>query len=130
ALTRRDERVGDLRRRGLEPLVGDVTDPASLAGWPADGDVLYAVGWDRASGQTMREVYLGGLANVLEMLPTVERFVLVGSTGVYGQTGGEEVDESAPAEPADEAGRLMLDAERLLRAKLPGGVVLRFAGLY
>src|SRR5437588_8619457 len=66
ALTRRADRADDLRRRGLEPLVGDVTDPASLAGWPADADVLYAVGWDRSSGRTMREVYLGGLANVLE----------------------------------------------------------------
>src|SRR5436305_14479415 len=91
ALTRRADRADDLRRRGLEPLVGDGTDPASLAGWPADVDVLYAVGWDDAAGQTMRDVYLGGLANVLEMLPAAERFVYAGSTGGCGQTGGEGV---------------------------------------
>src|SRR5436305_15046936 len=91
ALTRRADRADDLRRRGLEPLVGDVTDPGSLAGWPADVDVLYAVGWDRSSGESMREIYLGGLANVLELLPTVGRFVLVISTGVYARRGGEVV---------------------------------------
>jgi nucleoside-diphosphate-sugar epimerase len=78
----------------------------------------------------MREVYLDGLRHVLDTLPTPERFVYVSSTGVYGQTDGSWVDESSPAEPTEESGRVVLDAERLLREKLPAAVVLRIAGIY
>jgi nucleoside-diphosphate-sugar epimerase len=70
-----------------------------------------------------------GLANVLAGLPPPGRLVYVSSTGVYGQA-GDEVDESAPTEPADEAGRVVLEAERLLRRAGSALIILRFAGLY
>jgi nucleoside-diphosphate-sugar epimerase len=126
ALTR--SRADDLRALGIEPVLGDVTDPA-LRLLAAD-TVVYAVGLDRSSGKSMREVYLGGLANVLAVLPDVRRFVYVSSTSVYGQTGGEWVDESSPTEPAEDSGRVVLDCERLLREQRPDAIVLRFAGIY
>lgn len=127
ALTR--SRTADLGALGVQPVLGDVTDPASLR-LPAADTVLYAVGLDRSAGKSMREVYVGGLANVLDVLPAPRRFVYVSSTGVYGQTDGGWVDESSPTEPVEEGGQVALECERLLRARLPEAVVLRFAGIY
>src|SRR5207247_9149681 len=104
--------------------------PGSLPSLPAAGSVFYGVGLDRNAGRSMREVYVEGLANVLPALPGVERFLYVSSTGVYGQCRGEEVDETAATEPAEESGRVVLEAESLLRSRLPTAVVLRFAGIY
>ncbi len=128
ALTRRN--AAAFAAAGIEPVVGDVLDPASLNTLPAAATVLYAVGFDRTAGRPMREVYVDGLANVLAAVPRPARFVYVSSTSVYGQTDGGWVDESAPTEPADESGRVVLAAERLLRERLPDAVVLRSAGIY
>ena len=78
----------------------------------------------------MRTVFVDGLANVLDALEGQGRFVHVSSTGVYAQRDGEAVDETAATEPASESGRVVLEAERLLRERRPGAVVLRFAGIY
>ena len=67
---------------------------------------------------------------MLATLPDVRRYVYVSSTSVYGQTGGEWVDEASPTEPAEESGRIVLECERLLRERRPGAIILRFAGIY
>jgi nucleoside-diphosphate-sugar epimerase len=128
--TRSLARAAEFRRLGLEPVVCDVLDRASLRALPAVPTAVYCVGFDRAVGATMRQVYVVGLAQVVECLPRPSRFLYVSSTGVYGQADGEWLDEAAPTEPADEAGRTVLAAERLLRDRLPEAVVLRFAGIY
>ena len=89
-----------------------------------------AFGLDRSSGQTMRAVYVEGLANVLAALPAPARFVHVSSTSVYGQTDGEEVDEQSATEPEEESGKIVLEAERVLRRAAPEAIILRFAGIY
>lgn len=126
ALTR--SRGDELRAQGIEPVTGDVTDPALQL--PAADVVLYAVGMDRSAGRSMRDVYLGGLENALTALPDVRRFVYVSSTSVYGQTDGSWVDEFAATDPAEESGKVVLDCERLLHARRPDAIVLRFAGIY
>jgi len=55
--------------------------------------------------------------------------VYVGSTGVYAQTDGEEVDEEAATQPTEESGRVVLEAERL-PTRTRSAIVLRFAGIY
>ena len=115
---------------GIEPVAGDILDPHSLGKLPEAATVLYAVGLDRASGKSMREVYVGGLGSVLDTLPRCDRFVYVSSTSVYGQTDGSIVDENSPTEPTEESGQIVLEAERLLRAKRPDAIILRFAGIY
>lgn len=119
-----------LRAGGIEPIPGDVLDPNSLRTLPAASTVLYAVGMDRTAGKTMREVYVNGLANVLDALPPGGRFIYVSSTGVYGQSSGEWVTEASPTEPSEESGKVVLEAELLLRAKRPDAIILRSAGLY
>ena len=128
ALTRGNAEA--LRELGITPIVGDVLDLESLQWLPQAATVLHAVGLDRTSGKSMREVYVNGLANVLEAIPRPERFVFISSTSVYGQTDGSWVTEQSPTEPREDSGQVVLDAERLLRGKLPEANVLRFAGIY
>jgi nucleoside-diphosphate-sugar epimerase len=113
----------------VKPILGDVTDPATLH-LPFADTILYAIGLDRSSGKSMREVYVNGLRNVLDVLPTPKRFIYVSSTSVYGQRDGGWVDESSPTEPAEENGRIVLECEQLLRERLPSAIILRFAGIY
>ncbi len=108
----------------------DVLDPPSLLRLPAADTVLYAVGLDRSSGASMRSVYVDGLANVLAHLPTPNTFIYISSSSVYGQTGGEWVDEDSATAPQEEAGTIVHAAEEVLRDRLPDAVILRFAGIY
>jgi nucleoside-diphosphate-sugar epimerase len=130
ATTRRPEAVASFRRLGLEPLVCDVLDAASLRALPGADTVVYAVGLDRGAGATMRAVYVDGLAQVLENLPRPKRFVYISSSSVYGQSDGSWVDETAATAPSEEAGRIVLAAEDVVRQRLPEAVILRFSGIY
>jgi nucleoside-diphosphate-sugar epimerase len=129
-------RADEIAGIGIEPVIADVLRPETLTGLPAAERLFYAVGFDRAAGAAMREVYVDGLRNILDRLPpSVRRFVYASSTGVYGQTGGECVDEESPTDPQHESGRVVLEAERLVRAWADAhhdasAVILRFAGLY
>src|SRR5438270_846533 len=107
ALTRNN--AAALRELGVEPITGDVLDRDSLRALPAASTMLYAVGLDRAAGRTMREVYVGGLANVLDTLPPCGRFVYVSATSVCGQTNGEWVTETGPTKPTEESGKIVLE---------------------
>jgi nucleoside-diphosphate-sugar epimerase len=136
ALTR--NRADLLRSHVIEPIVGDVLEPASLKGLPQTDTVLYAVGLDRNAGRAMREVYVTGLENVMGALDQAQgrpslgfqRFLYVSSTSVYGQPVGSWIDETSPTEPLEESGKVVLEAEHLLRQFRPEAVILRFAGIY
>jgi nucleoside-diphosphate-sugar epimerase len=134
---RSQTRAAEVAAQGIEPLIVDVLDPPSLRNLPAADRVFYCVGFDRSAGPSMRAVYVDGLLNVLDHLPQrVTRLVYASSTGVYGQTEGEWVDEHTPPSPRTESGRICLDAEERLRdwidkqAGPTTAVTLRFAGLY
>lgn len=128
ALTRGNSR--QLAQLGIHPIMGDVRDCVSLKPLPAAETVLFAIGWDRTAGSSLREVYISGLNHFLDTLPGCSRFIYVSSTGVYGQTDGELVDETSVAEPLERAGQVVLEAERLLRSRRPDAIILRFAGMY
>ncbi len=133
AVTRYSERGSFLQSRGIEPIVGDIMAPDTLRSLPSADTVLFAVGHDRGCGHSIREVYVAGLMNVLEYLPSsVGRFIYVSSTGVFGQSDGSWVDETSPCEPKREGGRACWQAELLLRQHPLGrrAVVLRMAGIY
>jgi nucleoside-diphosphate-sugar epimerase len=131
ATTRSPQRAEEIRALGLDPVLCDVLQPATLDALPKTVDaVVHCVGFDRAAGVERRRVYVDGLANVLIALEgSAGRFLHVSSTGVYGQSDGAEVDENAATAPQEESGRVMLEAERLLLDRMPG-IVLRFAGIY
>lgn len=153
AVTRSDEKADALRHQGLEPLVFDLLDalphpgvfrragdgplvrPAIPVNLPAAETVLFAVGFDRSRGdQSVEDVFVGGLRNALGLLSPahVQRFIYISSTGVYGQSDGDWVDEQTPCHPTRPGGRACLDAEALLRASplADRAIILRMAGLY
>jgi nucleoside-diphosphate-sugar epimerase len=137
ALTRSPANAVMLREAGVQPLIGDVLDPASLAHLPQADTLLYAVGYDRAASASKREVYVNGLRNVLAaMAGRVGRVIYVSSTSVYGQSDGSWIDEESDCQPTTESGQTCLEAEDTLRTQIElGGLpadttILRLAGLY
>ena len=131
--TRSDQRAGELMRQGFEPLVIEITAPNRLVSLPAVDTVLYAVGFDRRAGVSREDVYCTGVKNVLQRLPRVnDRLIYISSTGVYGQSMGEWVDEQSACQPTQEGGQVCLAAEELLQTSPFGGqsVILRLAGIY
>ncbi len=135
-LVRSAPRAETIAKLGIEPLVGDVLKPETLLTLPSADRVFYAVGYDRAAGDPLAQVAVEGLRNLVRALPeSTSRLVLASTTGVYGQSNGEWIDEQSPAEPSGESGRVYLAAERVARdwgEQRPGSrvVVLRYAGLY
>ena len=141
AVTRSEHRSSELAGAGLFPIGADVTQPQTLScigDLPTPGGrevdcVLFAVGYDRTSDQSIHQVYAGGVQNVLNALPaSVERFIYISTTGVYGPGNGEWVDELTPPDPRRDGGRASLAAEEVLAAHPLGknSVVLRLAGIY
>ena len=131
ALTRSANNARVLCDSGIEPVIGDVTDAASLVRLPEIDTILYAVGLDRSSGKSQHEVYVGGLENVLDrVLGKVRRFLYVSSTSVYGQNGGEWVDETSDCRPEAENGKVCRNAELLLHSRFSAANILRLAGIY
>ena len=128
--TRSPQRAEEFRASGLEPIVCDVLRPDSLQALPRSADTLvYCVGFDRTAGLPMRTVYVEGLANVLTTLNGwTGRFLHVSSTSLYAQTDGEEIEEQAETHPMEESGRIVLEAEELLRNRRPEAIVLRSYG--
>jgi nucleoside-diphosphate-sugar epimerase len=133
ALTRTPQNAAVLGEQGIEPIVGDVLLPETLRSLPETEIVLYSVGYDRHSAASKRDVYVRGLANVLEARsPKVRRLLYISSTSVYGQDAREWVDETSETNPATEDGQIVLAAEEKVRQACPKGVasVLRFSGIY
>ena len=132
-VTRSEERARGVRQSGLHAIVADIMEPQSIRNLPPAKTVLYAVGYDRDGQHSRHDVAINGLMHVLKALPeTVERFLYISSTGVYGQTNGEIVDENSPCQPQREGGRICLAAERQLGTHAMGqrSVILRMAGIY
>ncbi|MES2870282.1 MAG: SDR family oxidoreductase [Pseudomonadota bacterium] len=78
--------------------------------------------------------YVDGLKHTLSWLKQhgqqPKRLLFVSSSGVYGQSDGEWIDETSPAEASSYSGRIMLEAEHVaLHSGIPASVV-RLTGIY
>jgi nucleoside-diphosphate-sugar epimerase len=140
AVTRSENRSLELASEGIDTIVADVTRPQTLGALRSSeferqgiDCVLFAVGHDRTAGQSIEEVYAGGVRNLLTVLPhSVQRFIYISTTGVYGPAEGAWVDERTPPDPRREGGRASFAAEQVLAGHALGAnsVILRLAGLY
>jgi nucleoside-diphosphate-sugar epimerase len=150
--SRKRERLAGLKELGFTPVRWDVTgaeieqiidaikrdddidDLPTMFSLPEVDVVVYAIGYDRASGRTIDEVYVQGLITTMSALPGNPKIVYASSTGVYGDAGGALIDERALLEPTDPSGQACLNAEKMLCtiADLQGldYCILRFAGIY
>ena len=135
--SRSSEGADRLRSEGITPVIADVTDTLAINRIPTSSRIVYCVGYDRSSGTPMRGVHATGIGRLLDRLERetwAGRIVYTSSTGVYGQDGGEWVDEDSPAEPSSASGEACLEAETLLAKRTGLGPwtsgVIRLAGLY
>jgi len=141
ATTRDRARAEAIEAFGAEPIILDVTadDPGweklfLAIGFPAT--VVWTVGFDRSAGASYHDVHAAGLTRLLDALASAPfsskpRLIFASSTGVWGDERGGIVNEDTPTDPTREAGRVLVEAERLLGAHAAGpGTALRFAGLY
>ena len=131
--TRSSKRASRFRDEGFEPWLADVTQPETLTGLGNYDTALFAVGFDRSQSEhKISDVYVDGLRNVLTAVHNVDRLLYISSTGVYGQSDGEWIDEESECSPTREGGRACLEAERQLSAHRLGrlAIILRLAGIY
>ena len=123
---------------GLSPHRADLTDPGSLADAPDADWLVFAASSGGRGADAAREVYVDGLRTSVDVYAAREdspdRLVYASSTGVYGDHGGDWVDESTPLDPTTEKTAVLAEAERLAREYAADagidGTVARFAGLY
>ena len=118
---------------GVELLRADLADASSLADLPDDLEALVvSVTPDRYDLDGYRATYLEGARNLAAALGgrRLTRVFWVSSTGVYGEQGGGDVDESTPAEPDSERGRVLLAAEQALSGQDWPATAVRLAGIY
>ncbi|MGH8158651.1 MAG: NAD-dependent epimerase/dehydratase family protein [Rhodanobacter sp.] len=118
---------------GIHWLRADLTRPESLRELPAGiTRMVYLPTPDRRDAAAYRGVFVDGLRHLLDVLgdASLQRVLLVSSTAVHGEHGGDWVDENTPPAPPGFNGAVLLEAEQLLAAQRPSAVVLRLAGLY
>ncbi|AHG03112.1 sugar epimerase/dehydratase [Halobacterium sp. DL1] len=123
---------------GFEAVRADVTDADSLATIPDVDAVVFAASSGGRGADAAREVYVDGLRTAVEQFGSREnppdQFVYTSSTGVYGDHGGDWVDEETALDPTTEKTTVLAEAERVaLEEGSAAGMdptVVRFAGLY
>lgn len=118
---------------GVTTLAADVTRPETLGCLPPALDqVVFALSAGAGGPAAYQAVYVDGTRHVLAALAgqSLRRVLWVSSTGVYGQSAGEAVDEETPAHPATATGHKLLAAEAAARAAGWPVTVVRLGGLY
>lgn len=119
--TTREERRAPLARRAERVLVLRADDRDALAAALADADVavftLAPSGDQAVDAPTYAATYRDSFASLVELLPQLpqlRQIVYTASCAVYGDAGGDWVDESTTPEPRDDHGQVLLESERLL----------------
>lgn len=130
ALVHRPIQVSGHMHPRLELFRGDLDEPSSLPVDAMAGTRLYHFAPPPGYGDV--DLRIRRLIDALAEPP--EKIVLISTTGVYGDCGGEWVNESRPPRPGSDRARRRLDAERAVSAyandrDLPL-VILRVAGIY
>lgn len=128
---RRVEALG----RGVQPWRIDLTGTSGFGSPPAAFDYLfYTASADRRDEDHYRAVYVDGLRELLSALreagSPLQRVFFTSSTAVYGQSAGEWVDETSETESLRFNGRILLDAETIVREAPETGINLRLSGIY
>ena len=114
ALTSSPTRCTELREAGAVPLLGNLNDAASLQRFGALADAVLHLA--PPPGQGAQDLRTAHLLQVLARGGRVKRLVYGSTTGVYGDAGGTQFDETRPLAPATDRACRRVDAERRLRA--------------
>jgi nucleoside-diphosphate-sugar epimerase len=131
-LTSSAARVAELRAAGVQPLVGNLDEPATLARLAGLADAVLHLAPPPLHGTT--DPRSANLLRALARKGRVRRVVYGSTSGVYGDCGGASIDETRAVNPATDRARRRVDAERRLRwyGRAFGARVtlLRIPGIY
>ncbi|MHA6491622.1 SDR family oxidoreductase [Pseudomonas borbori] len=120
----------------IRPVAGDLQRDDCPAAWPGGAldYLVYCAAANAHDEAGYRAAYVEGLRRVFGWLAArgqrPRRVLFVSSSGVYGQQGGEWVDEASPAEAQGFSGRIMLEAEQLALSSGFAASVVRLTGIY
>lgn len=139
-LLARGDAVWALRRNppeqttdGIHWLCADLTEAGSLRELPEGiTQLVYLPTPDRRDRAAYHAVFVDGLRHLLAALgeSSLQRALLVSSSAVYGDQGGDWVTERTPVAPPGFNGEVLLEAEKMLAGAACTTIVLRLAGLY
>jgi len=129
AVTSQPDRRHELRAAGAVPIVANLDMPETLARLARLARNIVHLAPPQSEGVTDRRS-----RNLTAILPDQANMVYVSTTGVYGDCGGEMVDETRPVRPQNARAKRRVDAERVLRrwARRSGSrlAILRVPGIY
>ncbi len=122
---------------GIRWVQADLTCRESLSVISGDFDyALYAASSSQGGSQDYTRIYCQGLQNIIHRLEghLKKKMIYLSSTGVYGQDDGEWVDEEMPTRPPSETGKILLQAEEVLKRQdsisMNCWVIMRLSGIY
>jgi nucleoside-diphosphate-sugar epimerase len=131
-LTSSPERRRELRVAGAVPLVGNLDEPASLGRLAGLVDAVLHLAPPPSFG--VSDPRTVNLLRALSRSSRPLRVVYASTTGVYGDCGGEWIDETRPVSPATDRARRRVAAEQTIRrVGLRGRIratILRIPGIY
>src|SRR6185369_8632751 len=132
AMARTPERARDLARLGVRSFVADLDQLPGSEALPRAALLLHAAPPQSEGTADNRTRAL--LATLDAQSFPLRRLVYIGTSGVYGDCAGEEVDESRPLRPATPRAQRRADAEAVptewcARHKV-ALVILRAPGIY
>ena len=137
ALTRNAEKAAQLREMGLsEVVVENLHEMAWHRKLSGSYDAVVNCVSSAGGGlEGYHQSYVKGQQSILKWAwgKAIRSYVYTGSTSVYPQDGGVEVDEAADTSAAPPTGQLLLDSERTLVSasdQFDAWYVLRLAGIY
>jgi nucleoside-diphosphate-sugar epimerase len=132
ALTSSPERMPALRAAGAMPLLGNLDDPTTLGRLGGLADRVLHLAPPPGTGRT--DPRTAHLLRALARGGRTARLVYGSTTGVYGDCGGDWVDETRAVNPSTDRARRRVDAEARLRhfGRHSGCqvTILRIPGIY
>ena len=115
----------------INAIACDLTKPEALRAVPKDVDaVIYCMTPGERSETRYRAVFVEAQQRLIDHLSGLSRWIFVSSTSVYGQSGGEWVDETSATEPSRYNGRVLLEGEQVAQRSGLDYTNVRFGGIY
>jgi len=121
-----------LQQASISPLQANLDDPASLQDLPLTDALVYYFAPPPSTGIT--DTRMGHFLAAMDPQHLPVRIVYISTSGVYGDRGGEVVNEDTPPNPQVDRARRRYDAEQQLRRFGQeygvAVVILRVGGIY
>jgi nucleoside-diphosphate-sugar epimerase len=132
-LTRNIGSAISLEKKGIQPIIADLSKAHALEAIPDAHFVVLSVAPDESTEDDYRKTYLEGICNFLESRRNKLRpnlIVYLSSTSVWKDRAGDWVEEATPPDADSEKAKILIAAEdQVLNSGFPS-IVFRLGGIY